>query len=95
MYILQGILHIEALIGHGGRKYITGQLTKTSMDVLILEMGVDEEMDGCRRGMLSIGLHAFIGETGKLAMQSPVIILLHTPLGGWWGGSVLADCIMG
>jgi hypothetical protein len=36
LYTLQGILHIEALIGHSGRKGITGQLAKASMEALIL-----------------------------------------------------------
>jgi hypothetical protein len=35
LHTLQGILYIEALIGHSGRKGITGQLAKVSMEALI------------------------------------------------------------
>jgi hypothetical protein len=44
LYTLQGILHIEGLIGHSGRKGITVKLAKASMKALILEMGVGEDI---------------------------------------------------
>jgi hypothetical protein len=49
LHTLQGILHIEALIGHSGRKGITGQLAKASMEALILEMGVGEDITDSRK----------------------------------------------
>jgi hypothetical protein len=44
LHNLQGILHIEALIGHSGRKGITRKLAKSSKEALILEMGVGEDI---------------------------------------------------
>jgi hypothetical protein len=48
VHTLQGILHIEVLIGHSGRKGITGQLAKASMEALILEMGMGEDITDLR-----------------------------------------------
>jgi hypothetical protein len=44
LHTLQGILHIKALVGHSGRKGITSQLAKVSMEALILEIGVGEDI---------------------------------------------------
>jgi hypothetical protein len=48
LHTSQRILHIEVLIGHSGRKGITGQLAKASMEALILEMGVGEDITDLR-----------------------------------------------
>jgi hypothetical protein len=48
LHTLEGILHVEALMGHSGRKGITGQLAKPSMEALILEMGVGEDIKDLR-----------------------------------------------
>jgi hypothetical protein len=84
LYILQGILHIEALIGHSGQKVTTSQLAKASMEALILEMGVGEEITDLRhRRVVEASASSWIGfavdfmmENG-LQLQHDIVLSLY------------------
>jgi hypothetical protein len=71
LHTLQGILHIEALIGHSGRKGITSQLAKASMEALILEMGVGEDITDRRvRNVVEASTSSWMGFTVEFMMKN-------------------------
>jgi hypothetical protein len=84
LHNLQGILHIEAVIGNSGRKGITGQLAKASMEALILEMGVGEDITDLRlRKMVEGSTSSWMGFTvyfmmeNRLQLQHDIVLPLY------------------
>jgi hypothetical protein len=70
-HTLQGILHIKALLGHSGRKGITSQLAKASMEALILEMGVGEDITDRRlRKVVEASTSSWMGYTVEFMMEN-------------------------